>query len=151
LIGAAAGVIAGGLIGNMIDQQQQQQLQQQYPQTWNKLQNNDAVYANSPSSLAPPATTAANAGHSAATISVTGSHSSNAVNTGGDHDASNAAAHRGRHQGACCGPVLDQMPSIKRLTYHSPNLANRTLPQRNKPMLIQKSLRICRVTPVNPP
>ena len=56
LIGAAAGVIAGGLIGNMIDQQQQQQLQQQYPQTWNKLQNNDAVYANSPSSLAPPTT-----------------------------------------------------------------------------------------------
>jgi len=54
LIGAAAGVIAGGLIGNMIDQQQQQQLQQQYPQTWNKLQNNDAVYANSPSSPAPP-------------------------------------------------------------------------------------------------
>jgi hypothetical protein len=56
LIGAAAGVIAGGLVGNMIDQQKQQQLQQQYPQTWNKLQNNDAVYANSPPSPAPPAT-----------------------------------------------------------------------------------------------
>ncbi len=58
LIGGAAGLIAGGLVGHMIDQQNQQVLQQQYPQTWNKLQNNDAVYANSPpSSPPPPATT----------------------------------------------------------------------------------------------
>lgn len=54
LIGGAAGLIAGGLVGHMIDQQNQQVLQQQYPQTWNKLQNNDTVYANSPP---PPATT----------------------------------------------------------------------------------------------
>ena len=53
LIGAAAGVIAGGLIGNTIDQQQQQRIQQQYPETWNKIQNNDAIYANSPP-LSPP-------------------------------------------------------------------------------------------------
>jgi len=57
LIGGAAGLIAGGLVGHMIDQQNQQVLQQQYPQTWNKLQNNDAVYANSPPSSPPPATT----------------------------------------------------------------------------------------------
>jgi len=58
LIGGAAGLIAGGLVGHMIDQQNQQVLQQQYPQTWNKLQNNDVVYANSPpSSPPPPATT----------------------------------------------------------------------------------------------
>ena len=57
LIGGAAGLIAGGLVGHMIDQQNQQVLQQQYPQTWNKLQNNDAVYANPPPSSPPPATT----------------------------------------------------------------------------------------------
>jgi phage tail tape-measure protein len=57
LIGGAVGLIAGGLVGHMIDQQQQQRLQQQYPQTWNKLQNNDAVYANSPPPSPPtPAT-----------------------------------------------------------------------------------------------
>jgi phage tail tape-measure protein len=69
LVGALAGVIAGGLIGNMIDQEQRQRLQQQSPQTWNKLQNNDAVYASSPppappavaspTPSTPPATTAA--------------------------------------------------------------------------------------------
>ena len=58
LIGAAAGVIAGGLVGNMIDQENQQRLQQQSPQTWNKLQNNDAVYASSPPPSTPPAATA---------------------------------------------------------------------------------------------
>ncbi len=55
LIGAVAGVIAGGLVGHMIDQEQQQRLQQQSPQTWNKLQNNDAVYASSPPPSTPPA------------------------------------------------------------------------------------------------
>ncbi len=50
--GVAAGATAGRLVGNMIDQQQQQRLQQQYPQTWNKIQHNGAVYANS----LPPAT-----------------------------------------------------------------------------------------------
>ncbi len=55
LIGAAAGVIAGGLVGHLIDQQQRQRLQQQSPQTWSKLQNNDAVYANSPPPSTPPA------------------------------------------------------------------------------------------------
>ncbi len=54
LIGAMAGVIAGGLVGHMIDQEQRQRLQQQSPQTWNKLQNNDAIYSNSPPPSAPP-------------------------------------------------------------------------------------------------
>ena len=58
MIGGVAGAIAGGLVGNMIDQQQQQRLQQQSPQTWNKLQNNDAVYASSPSPSTPSAAAA---------------------------------------------------------------------------------------------
>ena len=58
LIGAMAGVIAGGLVGHMIDQEQRQRLQQQSPQTWNKLQNNDAIYSNSPPPSRPPAATA---------------------------------------------------------------------------------------------
>jgi len=64
LIGAAAGVIVGGLVGNMIDQQQRQRLQQQYPQTWYKVQNNDAIYANS----LPPAPTPTGAHHAAPII-----------------------------------------------------------------------------------
>lgn len=54
-LGGGFGAFSGALIGNMIDQEQRQRLQQQSPQTWNKLQNNDAVYANSP----PPSTPAA--------------------------------------------------------------------------------------------
>jgi hypothetical protein len=55
--GAAIGAVSGALIGNMIDQEQRQRLQQQSPQTWNKIQNNDAVYANSPPPVTPPPTT----------------------------------------------------------------------------------------------
>jgi hypothetical protein len=51
LFGAAVGALSGALIGNMIDREQQQRLQQQSPQTWNKLQNNDSIYANSPPPL----------------------------------------------------------------------------------------------------
>ena len=103
LIGGAAGLIAGGLVGHMIDQQNQQVLQQQYPQTWNKLQNNDTVYANSP----PPAGNhtgghIATASHSAANFNDTGGHSGNVVNASGDRSTSNAAVLRGRHRGAYC-------------------------------------------------
>lgn len=55
LIGLGAGALAGGIIGHL-NEQQRVKLQQQSPQTWNKLQNNDAVYASPPPATPPPAT-----------------------------------------------------------------------------------------------
>jgi hypothetical protein len=58
VVGAAAGAVGGGLIGNIIDREQRQRLQQQSPQTWEKIQNNDPVYASSPPASTPPTATA---------------------------------------------------------------------------------------------
>ena len=137
LIGGAAGLIAGGLVGHMIDQQNQQVLQQQYPQTWNKLQNNDAVYANSPPSSPPPATTPGATSPPPATVPPTLTTPAVTAST----SSTPAATTTPQMQPftvddieALLLPVLNRMPSIKKLIYHSPNLANRTSLQRNKPI-----------------
>lgn len=43
LIGGAAGVLAGVLVGSAIDQRQREYLRAYYPQTYQTIQNNDAV------------------------------------------------------------------------------------------------------------
>lgn len=43
LIGGAAGALAGALVGSSIDQRQREYLRAYYPQTYQTIQNNDAV------------------------------------------------------------------------------------------------------------
>ena len=71
-IGGVVGLLTGGIIGHMTDAQKTQ-VQQQSPQTWNKLQNNDAAYAASPTPSSPPSAPSATSSASSETVSTTSS------------------------------------------------------------------------------